>query len=353
MRHERHYRPTTYIIIPYFRIMILVTGSTGIVGTRLLFDLIKSGVQVRALKRKDSDTAFVKRVFQFYDSQNGEAFFSKIEWFDGDITDIASLEQAFIGVTHCYHSAGLVSYDPRDTEKLHELNTEGTENVVNAALEAGVLKICHISSIAALGRAKKGTFTTEKNYWNRDNNNSLYGLTKFMAEREVWRGTAEGLPAIIVNPSIILGPSKPHQSSGMLMSLLRKGVAFYPKGIAGYVDVRDVSKACISLMNSPIENKRYIINAENLNYKTLLDTAAGIFGNSKPKTRLHPWMLSLAWIGARGWAVITGRKPKITRETARSVSRENTFSNSKIVEAIPINFVPVGEALLYYRSFFD
>lgn len=333
--------------------MILVTGSTGIVGTRLLFDLIKSGEKVRALKREDSDTAFVKRVFDFYDAENGAVYFEKVEWVDGDVTDIEALEQAFVGVKYCYHSAGLVSYDPRDAKKLHEINVGGTENVVNAAIEAGVLKMCHISSISAMGRAKKGSLTTEKDYWNRDDNNSVYGLSKFMAEREVWRGTAEGLPAIIVNPSIILGPSKPHQSSGMLMSLLRKGVGFYPKGTAGFVDVRDVSKACISLMNSQIENKRYILNGENLNYKTLLDTSARIFGNSKPKIKLKPWMLSLAWRGARGWAAITGSKPKVTRETASSVSRVNTFSSAKVINAISINLVPVEEALLYYRSFFD
>lgn len=333
--------------------MILVTGSTGIVGTRLLFDLIKSGLQVRALKRKDSDIAFVKQVFQFYDSKNGEIYFQKIEWCDGDILDIESLEIAFKDITYCYHAAALVSYDANDRKKLIEVNAEGTENVVNTAIEAGALKICHISSVAALGRAKEGTLTTEKDYWNRDDNNSVYGLSKFMAEREVWRGTAEGLPAVIVNPSIILGPAKSHQSSGMLMSLLRKGIAFYPEGVAGYVDVRDVSQACIALMNSEIQNKRYLLNAENLDYKTLLDTAAGIFGNSKPKLKLSPWMLSLGWIGAKALAAITGSKPKVTRETARSASNKNRFSNSKISEVLPITFVSVGEALLYYRSFFD
>lgn len=333
--------------------MILVTGSTGIVGTRLLFDLIKSGKQVRALKRKGSDTEFVKLVFQFYDSKDGLNYFGKIEWCDGDITDIESLEIAFKDITYCYHSAALVSYNPRDRKRLLEVNAEGTENVVNLAIEAGVLKICHVSSVAALGRAKEGTLTTEKDYWNRDDNNSVYGLSKFMAEREVWRGTAEGLPAVIVNPGIILGPAKSNQSSGMLMSLLRKGVAFYPEGAAGYVDVRDVSKACIELMGSEIQNKRYILNAENLDYKTLLDTAAGIFGNAKPKIKVNSWMLSLAWMGAKGWAAITGSKPKVTRETARSAASKNTFSNSKISETLNINFVPVAKALLYYRSFFD
>lgn len=333
--------------------MILVTGSTGIVGTRLLFDLIKSGKRVRALKRDSSDLDFVKRVFAFYDAKNGPDYFRKIEWFDGDITDIESLEGAFKEVTQCYHSAALVSYDPRDEDNLLEVNAEGTENVVNAAIEAGVLKICHISSISALGRAKKGALTTENDYWTRDDNNSVYGLSKFMAEREVWRGTAEGLPAVIVNPSIILGPSKPDKSSGMLMSLLRKGVPFYPRGTAGYVDVRDVSNTCISLMDSDIANKRFLLNAENLTYKRLLDTAAEIFGNAKPKIRLRPWMLSLGWIGAKALAAISGSKPKVTRETARSASLQNAFSNQKISNALSVTFVPVGESLLYYRSFFD
>lgn len=333
--------------------MILVTGSTGIVGTRILFDLLESGERVRALKRKNSDTEFVRKVFNFYDPETGNQLFENIEWFDGDITDIESLIPAFKGITHCYHCAALVSYDPRDRENLLEINGEGTANVVNAALENGVEKICHISSVSALGRAKKGTLTDEKNHWTREGNASTYGLSKFMAEREVWRGTAEGLPAVIVNPGVILGPSKPDQSSGMLMSVLKKGVAFYPKGVVGYVDVRDVSSACIQLMNSEITNKRYLLIGENKNYLDFLSTAASIFGNKPPKIRLRPWMLTLGWIGARMISFISGKKPKITREVAQSASRDNAFSNEKIRKAISFEFCPVEQALLYYRSFFD
>ncbi len=333
--------------------MILVTGSTGIVGTRLLFDLIKSGNRVRALKRQDSDTDFVKRVFLFYDSKTGVEFYEKINWCDGDITDIDSLEKAFNGIDTCYHTAALVSYDPRDEKALIEINAGGTEKVVNVALEMGVKKICHISSVAALGRAEADKLTSEDNHWNRDQNSSSYGLSKFMAEREVWRGTAEGLPAIVVNPSIILGPSKPNQSSGMLMSVLRKGISFYPKGMAGYVDVRDVSSACIALMNSEITNKRYVLNGENLSYKNLLSTAANIFGNKPPKYKLKPWMLSIAWIGANVWGKLSGSRPKVTRETSKSASSISVFDNSKIREALDFQFISVEESLEYYRSFFD
>ena len=333
--------------------MILVTGSTGIVGTRILFDLLKSGERVRALKRKSSDTEFVRKVFHFYDPESGNQLFENIEWFDADITDIESLKPAFKEITHCYHCAALVSYDPRDRENLLEINGEGTANVVNAALENGVKKICHISSVSALGRAKKGTLTDEKNHWTREGNASTYGLSKFMAEREVWRGTAEGLPAVIVNPGVILGPSKPDQSSGMLMSVLKKGVAFYPKGVVGYVDVRDVSRACIELTNSEIQNKRYLLIGENQTYLDFLSTAARIFGNKPPTIRLQPWMLSLGWIGARVISTISGKKPKITREVAQSASRDNAFNNEKIREAISFVFVPVEQALVYYRPFFD
>ncbi len=348
-----NFNPYPSIFIPYFCTMILVTGSTGIVGTRIMFDLLKAGEQVRALKRHNSDTEFVKRVFIFYDSQSGNSLFNKIEWYNADITDIQALESAFLGITHCYHAAALVSYDPNDREKLLEINAEGTENLVNIALEVGVLKICHISSVSALGRTKKGDLITENDFWNRDDNNSAYGLSKFMAEREVWRGTAEGLPAVIVNPSIILGPSKPNKSSGMLMALLQKGLPFYPTGKAGYVDVRDVSKACILLMNSDIENKRFILNSENLSYNKLLCMAASTFGNKPPKIKLQPWMLSLGWMGAKIWSAITGNKSKLTRETARSASKENVFSNSKIREAISLDFSAVEASLLYYQPFFD
>jgi nucleoside-diphosphate-sugar epimerase len=204
----------------YFRTVIFITGSTGIVGTRIMFDLLERGLAVKALKRKNSDLDFVKRVFVFYSGEKGIGLFNNIQWVEGDILDVALLERYLAGVEQVYHCAALVSYQPRDEEKLLRINQEGTANLVNAALAAGVKRLCHISSVAAMGRKTGKRLTDEKTAWERKANKSNYSLSKFLSEQEVWRGMAEGLPAVIVNPSIILGPSKAKQSSGMLVNIL-------------------------------------------------------------------------------------------------------------------------------------
>lgn len=336
----------------YFYTVILVTGSTGIVGSRIVFDLLKSGESVRALKRVDSDIEFIKRIFQFYDPENGLALWESINWFDGDILDILSLTEAFEGIDKVYHTAALVSYHPSDAEKLIDVNGNGTANVVNAALASKVKKLCHISSVAALGQARNGEPTTETDEWERETNTSVYGLSKFTAEREVWRGTAEGLPAVIVNPSIIFGPAKANQSSGMLMNLLQKGSLFYPPGTGGYVDVRDVSAIAIALMNSAIENKRYLLNSENLLFRDLLDLSSEIFGGKKPKYKVPFPILSTARIFLKFQEVLTGKKAAITPETAKSSFRKNQYSAEKIKKELGISFFSIRETLANYRDFF-
>lgn len=336
----------------YLRPMILVTGSTGIVGTRLMYDLLMRGDSVRGLHRAGSDLGFVRRVFQFYDPQQAEQLFAKIQWAEGDVLDIGSLEDAMKGVNQVYHAAALVSYAPSDRERLLSINKEGTANVVNEALAAGVIKICHLSSVAAIGKPEYGP-ATEETVWRRSKQRSVYGLSKYLAEGEVWRAAAEGLPCVIVNPSVILGPSKPDQSSGMLMALFRKGPAYYPKGTAGFVDVRDVSDTCIQLMNSAVHGERFILNAAQLPFRQMLNGAAEIFGNKPPSFAVKPWMLELVWPLAALASMISGKPPRITRETARNASNDLAYDTSKIDKFRKESFISPPESLAYFKSFFD
>lgn len=336
----------------YLREMILVTGSTGIVGSRLVFDLLADGHKVRAMKRGSSDLEFVRKIFKFYDADKGDALFAAIEWVEGDLLDIQSLELAMEGVSQIYHAAALVSYAAKDAEKLLALNADGTANVVNCAVDAGVMKLCHISSVAALGKAKSGLPTNEKTTWKRSTNNSVYGLSKYLAEREVWRGTAEGLPAVIVNPSIIIGPAKSDQSSGMLMDMLRKGIKYYPPGSAGYVDVRDVSRMSIALMKSSLENERYLLNSESIPYLDLLNSAAEVYNNPPPSIAVKPWMLEVAWRMAAVGATFTRTSPRITKETARSASQRVHYDSTKVQKALDTGFIPVHQSLAFFRSFY-
>jgi dihydroflavonol-4-reductase len=196
---------------PYFYTMILVTGGTGLVGSHLLYDLVKSGASVRALKRAGSDLKGVLKTFSFY-SQVPEELFSRIQWVEGDIEDMASLEDAMEGADKVYHCAAIVSFLPQDRSAMLRVNVEGTANVVNACLQKQVSKLCHVSSIASLGRNSTSDLVNEETHWKTSPQNSWYAISKYGAEREVWRGAEEGLKVVVVNPSVILGPGSWNKS---------------------------------------------------------------------------------------------------------------------------------------------
>jgi dihydroflavonol-4-reductase len=130
--------------------MVLVTGGTGLVGSHLLFELSKSQLKIRALYRTKQTIEKVKTVFSFYSNQ-GDDFFNRIEWLEADLEDLPKLETAFEGVTHVYHCAALISFDPSAYYKLRKTNVTGTANIVNLSIINGVQKLCYVSSIATLG----------------------------------------------------------------------------------------------------------------------------------------------------------------------------------------------------------
>lgn len=333
--------------------MNLVTGGTGLVGSRLMFDLLKRGERVRALRREASDLDFTARVFAFYDPGEGRKLFNAVEWVTGDLLDVSALGEAMQGIKRVYHAAALVSYHPADAKKLLEVNATGTENVVNAALAAGVECLAYISSVAALGRPANGGAATEDDQWTREGNTSQYGLSKYMAEREVWRGTAEGLDAVIVNPGIVLGPSRADQSSGMLLDMLRGGNYFYPSGTTGYVDVRDVSRAVLAVMDAQKVNRRYVLVAENLAFRDLLIQSAEVFDGKVPRWRLSYAVLSVVQrlLKVREW--LGGPKARVTAETTRSAYRHNLYSSDRIRRELGFRFTSIYDTLVNCRAFFD
>lgn len=333
--------------------MNLITGGTGIVGSRLAFDLIRKGFAVRCTKRSNSDLDFVRKVFTFYDAQQGEAFFNKIDWIDADLLDAYQLERALDGVSTVYHAAALVSYQKKDRQILLQTNAKGTANLINACLDSEVESFCHISSVAALGQPHEHGYTDENSKWNRNKVRSNYALSKYLAEKEVWRGNGEGLNVIVVNPSIVLGPAKPYQSSGSLMHMLTKGISYYPQGKTGFIDVRDVSKACIELEEKKMYGERFLLNAENLSYRELLELAAKIYGKPQPRIQVGKLHLEIARVFELLKSKFGNKPPRITSETLKSSLQTTLYSNEKIQSELGIEFFSVKEALNYYSEFFS
>lgn len=313
-------------------IMILVTGATGFLGAELIHQLTAQNLKVRALKR---DTSKIPDLIK--DSE-------LIEWFVADINEPEDLADAFEGVTQVYHCAAFISFDPKDKNKLIKINIEGTSNIVNLCVHHGA-RLLHVSSIAALGDAKKGEQITEKDFWEYNPNVHSYAISKYEGEMEVWRGIAEGLNAVIVNPAVIIGKNAGFTGSGAIFKLVKDGLKFYTDGATGIVDVEDVAKAMILLMNSEISDERFTLSADNLHYKDFFAAIADGFGIKRPSSEAKPWMLGIAWRAAKLASIFTGKAPSLTKDAAKSSFNLSYYSNEKIKKAINFEFKPLKQSI--------
>ena len=328
--------------------MIFVTGGTGLVGSHLLLKLIKKGRKVRALKRKSSNIQQVLKTFSYY-SERAQEYFNAIEWVDGDILDYYGLEEILSGVEEIYHCAAIVSFDPKDRIKMISNNVEGTANLVNAAIENGVKKICHVSSIAALGRLQNGDPVTEETNWIPTRKNSAYSESKFYSEAEIWRGIEEGLDAVIVNPSVVIGPGNWESSSARLFQSIWNGLKFYTKGVTGYVDVSDVIEIMTRLMDDrnfeKHKNQRFLLNAENLSYDEVFNTIADELNKARPSIYASDLMAGLAWRVAAVLGWITGKTPAITKEIATGKNEINIFDGSKVNNVLGFQYLSIADSI--------
>ena len=300
--------------------MILVTGGSGLLGKALLDLLISKGKTVKAI--------YHTTPLPFPPSPH-------LITVSCDILDVYALEEVMQDVTEVYHCAGRVSFSPGDEKKLYAVNTEGTANVVNACLVAGIRKLVHVSSVAALGRIRPGEMITEKMNWTPETRSSKYGHSKFMGEMEVWRGVAEGLNAVVVNPSVILGAGDWDSGSSKIFKSVRSGFPWYTEGINGFVDVRDVAVAMIALMENDITAERYIISAENTTYKNVFTEIAKAFGTRAPYKKVTPLIAGLTWRLALVKSLFTRTAPFITRETAATSLAAAEYDNSKLLKLLP------------------
>jgi dihydroflavonol-4-reductase len=249
--------------------MNLITGATGLVGAHVALQLLQQNKSVVAIKRDVSDISKTKKLFSYYTS-DANILFNKIKWVDADVCDIYSLLDALEGIETVYHCAGFVSFNSKDNKQMHRINAEGTANVVNACLEKNIKALCHVSSIATLQNPDITKNIDESVYWKSSPNASDYAISKYNGEREVWRGTEEGLNAVIVNPGIILGPGFWHQSSGKLIETCYKGNPFYTNGSSATIDAKDVASCMIQLTEKKEFSKRFVLIENNYSFKEIL-----------------------------------------------------------------------------------
>lgn len=326
--------------------MILVTGGTGLVGSHLLFHLLDQEQPVRAIYRREHKLELVKKVFSYY-SEDPQSLFDRIEWVKADINDIPALQIAFEGISYVYHSAAFISFEPNRYRDLRKVNTKGTANIVNLCISNQIKKLCYVSSIAAIGEEAHPNITiTEQTEWNPELDHSVYALTKYGAELEVWRGSQEGIDVVIVNPGIILGPGFwKGGGSGSLFRQIHKGMSYYTSGSSAYVDVWDVVSIMIKLMTSSVKNERFIVISENLPFKMFQTKVANALGVKPAQKLAKPFLLSVAW--RLDWLnhKLFGKRRKLSKQLANSLSDKSVYDNAKIKTTLNYEFNSIDASI--------
>ncbi|NOR28968.1 MAG: NAD-dependent epimerase/dehydratase family protein [Lutibacter sp.] len=333
--------------------MILVTGGTGLVGAHLLYHLLLENDSVKAIHRKNSDLQAVKNVFSYY-SSDFEVVFKRIEWIETDITDVYLLEKSFENVTEVYHSAALVSFNPKDYKEMRKINIEGTSNIVNFCIDKKVKKLCFVSSIATIDKAIGAKIIDETCERNAENNNYGYAITKYGAEMEVWRASQEGVEVIIVNPGVILGAGFWNNGGpGELFTKIHNGLKFYSEGITAFVSVGDVVKTMLLLMKSTIKNERYILVSENVSFKEVFFQIADGFSKKRPSIRVTKFMSSVGWRLEKIKSILTGKPPLLTKQSSQSIHNKHYYSSKKIKMALNFEFESISKTIKRVCKLYD
>ena len=304
--------------------MIFVTGGSGFLGSYIIQELIQQGKSVRALRRQRSLPFYLPPEIS-----------EKISWVDGDILDVGGLSENLEGCSQIIHTAGLVSFNPSDKQKLFKINIEGTANLVNAAIEAGITDFMHISSVGALGRGNGTEMINEEKKWTGNTGLSNYSVSKYYGEMEVWRGMGEGLSPLVVNPVTLLGYGNWNETSCGLFKTAFREFPWYMGGLNGFADVQDTARVIVALLNSQIRNERFIISAENRTYLEVFQWMAKGFGKKPPSKKAGHFVASLAWRMEKIKSVFSAQKPLITRESVAIAERQSAYDNHKLLNALP------------------
>lgn len=315
--------------------MVFVTGGTGFLGAYIIKELINLEIPVRAIRRSNNLPSFIP-----------SSVLNQVDWIEGDVLDLEGLGTSMEGIDTIVHAAAKVSFNNHERKEMFQVNIEGTANVVNIAIEKNIQHFVHVSSVAALGRKNDGATVTEEKKWEDSNINTNYAISKYLAEMEVWRGIGEGLHAVIVNPSTILGYGNWNNSSCAIFKTAYTEFPWFTSGINGFVDVEDVAKAIVLLARKNISGERFILNADNWSFRHLLTTIADGFGKKHPSRHASPVLGSFAWRIEKLRKFFSGKTPLLTRESARVAHSKTFFDNGKILRVLPeFSFTPLQQTI--------
>ena len=323
---------------------VFVTGGTGLLGSHLIYTLISKGERVRAIHRKTSNREILEKVIGYY-KDDKDKLLKLVEWIECDICDYDRLEKTMEGAEIVYHCAAAVSFENRHKDYVLDNNIKGTSNIVKACLANKIRKLCHVSSNAALGSYDGESMVNETHGWDEEGYRSPYGTSKYLSEREVWKGISKGLNAVIVNPTIILGPGGWNRGSSSFFPKIYRGLLFYTSGTNGYVDVNDVVKAMLNLTWSNISGERFIVSAENLTYDKFFTMIARSLKVRRPMIKVPRVMSYVALPLVSLLEILSKGKTTLTKEMLKVAWSRITYDNSKLIKSTGFSFTPIEKTV--------
>ena len=311
---------------------VLVTGATGFIGSNLAIALVRGGYRVRILRRQNSDLRAI-----------GNA---DVEHAIGDIRDKEAVRRAVKGCDTVFHAAALVSYWKRRRQEMYDINIGGTRAIVSACLELGIERFIHTSSIAAIGFAGNGVLADESTSFNWDRYDVGYRISKYRAEQEILQGIRKGLPATIVNPSVVIGERDIHFNGGQIIRDIYKKRVFYSlEGGISVAYVGDVVAGHLAAARQGRIGERYILCGDNLTHTEVVSMTAEVVGGIKPLVKLPMWFTRTLALGAETVGNVTNSKPWISTELVAGMNFRCWYSAVKAERELGYTITPFREAV--------
>ena len=320
--------------------MIAITGAQGLLGSAIARRFLQDNIPVVGIRRSNSDLSLADDIKD------------RIIWRDADILDTVALSDAMKDIHTVIHTAAMVSFNPRESKQLFNVNVRGTAHVVDACLLHGVKRLMHVSSVAALGIQKDSAKTDEAAKWVNNPLQSDYAESKYLAELEVARGYEEGLHTVIINPSVILAPGNRNKSSAKLFDYVLREKSFYIEGMMNYVDARDVAELIMRLYHTDHAGERYIASAGHIPIKTFFDDIATRLRKKAPSVSIPPAVAHMAAVLEGVRSFITGKEPLFTKQMLRAGREQTVFENKKSIAELGIQYRSLENTLDWCCEFY-
>ncbi|MEM8897049.1 MAG: NAD-dependent epimerase/dehydratase family protein [Bacteroidota bacterium] len=312
---------------------VFLTGGTGLLGANLARELLKREYEVTALIRPASDVSTLEGL--------------ELSFHEGDLLRPDSLQSGMEGCTYVIHAAANTDVWPIYSQAQWETNVLGTQNLIQAALKTGISRFIHVSTANTFGFGSREQPGTEESLFLSGKYKLGYIDSKYAAQKAVEKSIRDqNLPAIIVNPTFMIGPYDSKPSSGaMVKSIMEGGVPGYPAGGKNFVAVKDVATATVNALQMGKVGESYILGNENLSFKEAFQLMAEVAGVKPPSIPLLPLATKVYGFIGSAMGKLSGKAPKVSFPAARIACDGHYFDPSKARKELALSATPLQEAI--------